>query len=499
MEVGEHDSLVGERGRSGFFSRFKYPLIAVVIVVLALAVVAVVLLTARSDKGSKAWEDLVQVNNMMGHLQELQKIANASGNTRASNTIGYNRSVEYVLQQLQDHTPYHVKVQNFTYPRVNITAVSNMTIQTTTSTFPLVVGKDFAVIGSASGTQTITNATYTQVNSYGCDAADYPETVKGTIALVKRGVCTFDAKIGMAASFNPTGIIVFNEGNTPDRTGLFNYDMGLSTVPTFSASFFAAQLLTQTATATISVEVTVLEYSAYAMNVIAETPVGRADRVIIVGSHLDSVPAGPGINDNGSGSSLNLELALQVAKEENQKKIENKIRFCWWGAEELGLLGSKHYVYDLQANNATALSEIALNLNFDMVGSPNFVRGVYNGSSDSNVGSAVIQREFKKFFAGLKLPVEDSAFTGRSDYGPFLNASLPAGGLDTGAEVIKTAEERSIYGGFAGAAFDPCYHQACDTVDNINQVVYSEMGKAAAHVLETLATQEDLQTFLKTL
>jgi len=319
--------------------------------------------------------------------------------------------------------------------------------------------------------------------------------------LIQRGNCSFPEKIYLAASFDPLGVIVYNQGDTPDRVGLFVYNMGIAPVPTFSMSYTAGMNLLKDSSSTIRVEVNVLSYDGHAMNVIADTQAGAADRIVLLGSHLDSVPAGPGINDNGSGSMLNLELALQVSKEKHQKKIKNKIRFCWWGAEELGLLGSRHYVYDLQANNITALKAISLNLNFDMVGSPNFVRGVMNGSSDPhpNPGSAVIQREFKRYFASLKLPVADSPFSGRSDYMAFMNASIPAGGLDTGEEEIKTVEQRAIFGGMANVPLDPCYHLPCDTIDNVNQVIFAQNGKAAAHVLETLATQEDLQKFLATL
>jgi len=240
--------------------------------------------------------------------------------------------------------------------------------------------------------------------------------------------------------------------------------------------------------------------TTYTMNVIAETKSGREDRVIVVGSHLDSVPAGPGINDNGSGSALNIELAIQLSSDDNQKKIKNKIRFCWWGAEEVGLVGSTFYVNNLNTTNQTALYDIAVNLNFDMIGSPNFFRGVYNGSSDPvGNGSAVVQQLFDAYYTSQNTGTEPTEFSGRSDYGPFLEVGIPAGGLFTGAEVVKTMHQRSVYGGLAGASYDPCYHQACDNVDNINQDVLIDMARGAANVLETLATQDDLAKFLSVL
>jgi len=333
------------------------------------------------------------------------------------------------------------------------------------------------------------------VRDYGCYSSDYPSPFpENSIALVKRGNCTFAEKAAIAEPFSPKAVFIFNEGNSVDRMGVFGGSLGDVPFPVIAISYFSGQLLSQSSNITLSFDLATETYTSYSMNVIAETKVGRADRVIVVGSHLDSVAAGPGINDNGSGSSLNIELAIQLATSANQDKIKNKIRFAWWGGEELGLLGSNWYV---NHTNKEALANISVNLNFDMIGSPNFIRGIYNGSSDkTSNGSAVVQQLFEAYYASQNLPVILSEFNGRSDYGPFLEVGIPAGGLFTGAEEVKTAVQRAKFGGLAGASYDPCYHQACDTIENINQQVLGEMAKGAAHVLETLATQENLRLFL---
>ena len=192
-------------------------------------------------------------------------------------------------------------------------------------------------------------------------------------------------------------------------------------------------------------------------NVLAETSSGNANNVVMVGAHLDSVCAGPGINDNGSGSAAILEVAEAMQK----VKPTNKVRFAWWGAEESGLVGSTFYVNSL---SAAEQDKIALYLNFDMVGSPNYVRFVYDGSGDVGpagpAGSAAIEDFFNGFYAARGLAFEPTAFDGRSDYGPFIAAGvdIPAGGLFTGAEGIKTAAQAAVYGGTAGQQYDPCYH-----------------------------------------
>jgi Zn-dependent M28 family amino/carboxypeptidase len=202
--------------------------------------------------------------------------------------------------------------------------------------------------------------------------------------------------------------------------------------------------------------------------VLAETPRGDPNNVIMVGAHLDSVDAGPGIQDNGSGSSAVLETALQMAK----VKPRNKVRFAWWGAEEAGLVGSIHYVENLSQDE---LDDITLYLNFDMIGSPNYVFFIYDGDDSDAVGagpgpqgSTQIEALFESFYKKRGEAFKGTDFDGRSDYGPFIAAGIPAGGLFTGAEGIKTPEEAAIWGGTAGDQYDPCYHLACDDFDNIS-------------------------------
>ena len=226
---------------------------------------------------------------------------------------------------------------------------------------------------------------------------------------------------------------------------------------------------------------------------IAETRWGDPDNVIVVGAHLDSVGTGNGINDNGSGSAGILEIAEQLRFVHPQ----NKVRFVWFSAEESGLLGSEHYVATLPPEER---AKIAAMLNFDMIGSPNFVRFVYDGdTSDSRrrksarrPGSDEIEQLFLDYFADQGLATEPTAFDGRSDYGPFIAAGIPAGGLFTGAEGIKTPEQAAIYGGVAGAAFDPCYHQGCDRLTNLSDTALEQMGDAAAHATITLAQSDEL-------
>jgi Zn-dependent M28 family amino/carboxypeptidase len=226
---------------------------------------------------------------------------------------------------------------------------------------------------------------------------------------------------------------------------------------------------------------------AKTVNVFGETKGGDPNKVIVVGAHLDSVPAGPGINDNGSGSATILEIAVQMAKLKVNPR--QKVRFAFWGAEESGLLGSEHYVDSLSNAN---LAKIYANLNFDMLGSPNYVRFVYDGDGSATdvagpAGSGQIEDIFTSYFEGQGLATEPTDFDGRSDYGPFIEVGIPAGGLFSGAEGVKTPEQAAVYGGTAGEPYDPCYHEACDDITNLNTQALAELGDAAAHAVLTLA------------
>ncbi|MET9065541.1 M28 family metallopeptidase [Streptosporangium sandarakinum] len=225
-------------------------------------------------------------------------------------------------------------------------------------------------------------------------------------------------------------------------------------------------------------------------NVIADWPGGDPNDILMVGAHLDSVTAGPGINDNGSGSAAILETALEVSR---QSLAPSKhLRFAWWGAEELGLRGSQYYVNNLPS---TERSKIKGYLNFDMVGSPNPGYFIYDGDNSDGVGSgpgpagsAQLEATLAAYFSSIGVPTRGTDFDGRSDYGPFISAGIPAGGTFTGAEGIKSSAQASLWGGTAGAAFDSCYHRSCDTTSNINDTALNRNADAIAYAVWTIAT-----------
>ena len=211
-------------------------------------------------------------------------------------------------------------------------------------------------------------------------------------------------------------------------------------------------------------------------NLIADWPGGDPNQVLMAGSHLDSVSSGAGINDNGSGSAAVLETALAVSRA--GLAPDKHLRFAWWGAEELGLVGSKYYVNNLATTERSKLSGY---LNFDMIGSPNAGYFVYDDDP-------VIEQTFKDYYAGLSIPTEiETEGDGRSDHAPFKNVGVPVGGLFSGADYTKTSAQAQKWGGTAGQAFDRCYHSSCDTTANINDTALDRNSDAVAHAIWTLS------------
>ncbi|MCX4857858.1 M28 family metallopeptidase [Streptomyces canus] len=211
-------------------------------------------------------------------------------------------------------------------------------------------------------------------------------------------------------------------------------------------------------------------------NLIADWPGGDTNQVVMSGSHLDSVTAGAGINDNGSGSAAVLETALAVSRAGYQPT--KHLRFAWWGAEELGMVGSRFYVNSL---STASRSRISGYLNFDMIGSPNPGYFVYDDDP-------AIEKTFKAYYAGLGVPTEiETEGDGRSDHAPFKNAGVPVGGLFSGADYVKTAAQAAKWGGTSGLAFDRCYHSSCDTTANINDTALDRNSDAVAYAVWELS------------
>jgi Zn-dependent M28 family amino/carboxypeptidase len=458
----------------------------------------------RTNNSIAKLTECVTLEGVREHLEAFQGFADAHGDTRASGTPGYDASAAYVAEAAE-RAGLEVTTQTFDFAFYRELAPGTLTqVSPTATEYP--AAEVFTGTYSGSGDVTATvEAVDVQIppapvpgSTSGCEAADFATFTEDNIALLQRGTCDFAVKAANAQAAGAAAVIIFNEGQ-PGRTEAFGGTLGAPdfTIPVVFTSFATGADLYDPAGTTARVTTSTESEIRPTTNVFAETTRGATDSVLMVGAHLDSVAAGPGINDNGTGSAAILEVARLIAK----VRTEQTIRFAWWGAEELGLLGSEFYVADLQATDPAELDRISAYLNFDMVGSPNFARFVYDGDDSDAVGapagpegSAAIEDVFQTFYTERGLAYEGTDFTGRSDYGPFIAAGvdIPSGGLFTGAEGVKTPEQAARYGGTAGVAFDENYHEAGDTIANVNDEVLDQNADAIAYATYTLATSTEL-------
>jgi aminopeptidase Y len=435
--------------------------------------------TNRSNNTIAKLLECVDLDGVREHQAVFQDIADANGGTRASGTTGYDESAEYVAERMEA-AGYDVTIQPFDF--VRFTEVTPGILE---QTAPLPGGPIANIVMTYSGSGDVT-APVTALPAPpadatpGCEDTDFATFPAGNIALISRGACTFAIKATNAANAGAIGVVIYNNiaGDLNGTLGSgFTLDIGVTGI---------TQALGQQLAATAGLELRLftetLREPGTTSNVLAEKAGKNSDNVVMVGAHLDSVPEGPGINDNGSGSAALIEVAEQMAK----VKPQNTLRFAWWGAEEASLVGSTLYVNTLSDEE---FAKIALYLNFDMIGSPNYVFFVYDGDNSDGVGagpgpagSAQIEQKFEDFYNSRSIPFKGTDFDGRSDYQAFIVNGIPAGGLFTGAEGIKTAAEVALWGGTVGQQYDPCYHAACDTFANNSDEALATNSDAVAYV-----------------
>jgi Zn-dependent M28 family amino/carboxypeptidase len=466
--------------------------------VLACALLALVFAPSSEAKKNKKQSDArrlrhaVDSGDIKEHLKDLQDIALANDGHRASGFSGYDASVDYVEATLDD-AGWETTRQEFAFDSFTEDSPTQLEQVAPTPTVYEEATHFFIMEFSGSGdvTANVTNVDLVlppgpnpNTSTSGCEASDFAGFTPGNIALMQRGTCDFGLKAQNAADAGAAGAIIMNEGQ-PGRTETLNGTLGAFRpgIPTIGISFELGNTLAGTSGLRMRMFTDTTITTTTTENLLAETPGGDPDNVVMAGGHLDSVPEGPGINDNGSGTMSLLEIAQQIDR--LNIKPKNKLRFAFWGAEESGLNGSNFYVADLTDEE---FEDIALYLNFDMVGSPNFVRFVLDGDGsafglEGPPGSADIEDAFHDSFSNRRLESEETAFDGRSDYLAFINAGIPAGGLFSGAEVPKTEEQEEIYGGVAGLPYDPCYHQACDTYFNPSDLALDQFSDAMAQVI----------------
>ncbi|MBV9515836.1 MAG: M20/M25/M40 family metallo-hydrolase [Mycobacteriaceae bacterium] len=427
----------------------------------------------------------VSADAMFSRLEKLQQIADANSGNRAVGTPGYDASVEYIVKTLRD-SGFDVQTPEFDFRQFEAGPVSVSTNGAPVAAQVLQYSAGTGQTG-VSGPLVAARADDTP----GCSASEYDGlAVAGAVVLVDRGSCPFADKEAVAVQRGAVGLIIADNVDEDRMGGTLGAQSDVK-IPVVSVSKAdGARLRSAPGPITLKFDVTVKTIKA--RNVIAQTKTGSAQNVVMVGAHLDSVAAGPGINDNGSGVAAVLETAVQMGP---SPPVQNAVRFAFWGAEELGLIGSQKYVQSLDEN---ALKDIALYLNFDMLASPNPGYFTYDGDQSppdgpnanptpAPDGSAAVERTLVAYLSDAGKKAENVSFGGRSDYDAFNRAGIPSAGLFSGAEEKMNAEQARLWGGNADQPFDPNYHRPTDTLQHIDRTALGINGSGVAYVVALYA------------
>ncbi|KAL4778011.1 hypothetical protein BJX76DRAFT_178844 [Aspergillus varians] len=443
--------------------------------------------TQKNIVSTEALQADIHVSNLLDRAKILYSLAERGIDeynhpTRVIGSKGHLGTLDYIYSTITELSDYY-DVTNQSFP-----AVSGNVFESR-----LVLGHEVPASARPMGLTPPTKnkepvyGPLILVSNQGCDGADYPSELAGAIALIERGTCPFGTKSELAGKAGAVAAVVYNNEPgevsgtlgtpTPDHVATF----GISDT---DAAPFVQQLKEGKKVDSIAyIDATV--DTIHTTNIIAQTKGGDPQNCVMLGGHSDSVAEGPGINDDGSGTLTLLEVATQLSK----YTVNNCVRFAWWAAEEEGLLGSDYYVSVLSEEENL---KIRLFMDYDMLASPNFAYQVYNATNAVNpVGSEELRDLYTDFYTAHGLNYTYIPFDGRSDYDGFIRNGIPGGGIATGAEGVKTKDEQDMFGGTVGNWYDPCYHQLCDDLGNVNATAWEINSKLVAHTVATYAVSFD--------
>ncbi|KAH7310681.1 peptidase family M28 [Stachybotrys elegans] len=425
---------------------------------LAAALMAVGVCASDPLTPEKAVAD-IETQKLQRNLWNLNKIARDNGGNRAFGLPGYEASGDFILERVQTRfattIDSHKQFFNHTFAQIRDISVTGPEGE------DVEVGITAALVDTpvddARGSMCFED------QWTGIDAT-------GKLALVKRGTCAISEKLRLAAAHGALGVILYhNAPGTPSVATLGAENIGLlppvGTIPQ-AVGVAWSQRIAAGEEVVVRLYVDSVFDTRETFNIIAETKEGDPNNVIVLGAHLDSVQAGAGVNDDGSGTSAILEVISSFKK---YKGLKNKVRFIWWGAEESGLIGSLYYTQTLSEEER---DKIRFYLNFDMIGSINPKFDVYVGDNEGDVVGAALLEEY---LLGEGLPATRAPFGTGSDYVGFIEIGVPSSGLHTGT---------------SAGGFDPCYHLQCDGIDNISWEAITANAKAAAYAAATLANSD---------
>ncbi|KAJ4983531.1 peptidase family M28 [Stagonosporopsis vannaccii] len=426
-------------------------------------------------------QDLISGDRLLTRAKKLYEIAKLGEEeynhpTRVIGSAGHLGTLSYIYETILELGDYYT-LSNQSFP-----AVSGNVFESR-----LVLGNEIPKSAAPMGLTPPTknkqpvHGDLVLVDNEGCQLSDFPDSVAGNIAFIKRGVCPFGTKSEHAGQKGAIAAVVYNYEKdavsgtlgtpSPDHVATFGLS-GEEAEPVLKKLEKSKRV---DSIAYIDAEV----QQILTVNIVAQTTEGDPENCVMLGAHSDSVAEGPGINDDGSGTISLLEVATQLTK----FNVSNCVRFAWWAGEEEGLLGSDYYVQSLSEEEN---QKIRLFMDYDMMASPNFAYQIYNATNALNpTGSEELRDLYIAWYEQQGLNYTFIPFDGRSDYDGFIRNGIPGGGIATGAEGIKTKAEEQVFGGKAGDWYDPCYHQLCDDVGNVNMTAFVVNTRLIAHSVAT--------------
>ncbi len=462
----------------------------VFVAAVAVAMILAVLFLSRTELTEQVTEAA-----LLAHLVQLEACAMISPTTGAPSrdprSGGFNRSADYIAEQLKD-VPCDIRRQTFESVQFHEWTPPSLSLHLSPSLLSLAPGSDFATMRyGGDGVFAVDRAPLFVViaSSSLCNASLYVSMAPGSVALVdvSSGVappsCDLINVALLAQKSGASGVVLMG----PSRTGLNGarvrkpgYLAGdeLMQIPVFTIRYTLGLLMaSQLPPVSLSANLTIFRFETF--NLLCQTHTGNSSSVVAFGAHLDSVPFGPGINDDGSGSVALLEMARIWSG--SFGGLKHSVLFAFWGSEEEGLIGSRYF-----GTNVTAMNSIVAYINMDMLGSPNGVLSVNAPGKFNN--SERVANLIAGYLTDHNLPFNFASMGGGSDFMAFNDYGIPTSGVATGAGSLKSVAERALFGGLANAPYDPCYHQACDTVANVNTTLLLQLTRACFSAAISLAT-----------
>lgn len=451
---------------------------------------------------TQGYRKAITVAGIRTHQTAFQTIADNNGGVRSSIGASHDATIQYIRGQVAA-AGYGASVQPFSFGYAGDVALPTFArVSPAPSTYA--PGADFHTM-TYSGSGDVTAPVHkvdlqlpsSGFSTSGCEATDFAGFPAGTIALVQRGTCPFNVKVANAVAAGAAAVIVMNEGNTADRMDAVSGTLGpLSQpvlIPVIGTSYAVGADLASGAPPVVRIKTVVATGTASSSNLIAETPGGDPNNVVIVTASADS-RYGPGINAT-SGAAAMIELARVFAAQERTPR--NRVRFLWLGAFPEGLHGATYYLSQLSDDERSRIRAV---IDMQPIGSPNFGRFVIDGDqvpavppdATADAGSATIEALFKDYFSASGLTFGSSTVT--QNAASFRRtANIPFGGVHSGYANPKSAAEVALYGGVAGASFDPCFSAACDALANTSLTALDQLSDANAHVLLLLSKRNFVQ------